>query len=74
MNDTADLYAVDLSSSQWRKSSYTASNGNCVEVTDIPGSQGIAIRDSKNVDIPAARASRQAWDMFIDAVDHEILS
>ncbi|MCC3771164.1 DUF397 domain-containing protein [Streptomyces sp. UNOC14_S4] len=73
MNELADLYAVDLSDFPWRKSPHTASNGNCVEITDIPAPDGVAVRDSKNVDIPAARVSRRAWFEFVGAVDRETL-
>jgi hypothetical protein len=71
MNTRADLYAADLRTANWRKSSYTANNGNCVEVTEIPGVAGMAVRDSKNVDIPAARVSRGAWAQFLSAVAGE---
>jgi hypothetical protein len=68
MTELANLYKADLNGAAWRKSSYTASNGNCVEVADVPGGAGIAVRDSKNVDIPAARVTRGAWVQFLDAV------
>lgn len=68
MNTQADLYAADLHGVAWRKSSYTANNGNCVEVADVPGVAGVAVRDSKNVDIPAARVSGGAWSQFLSAV------
>ncbi|WKX70059.1 DUF397 domain-containing protein [Streptomyces sp. XD-27] len=74
MNELADLYAVDLADAAWRKSSYTANNGNCVEVAHIPGTPGVAVRDSKNVDIPAARASRAAWSAFLTAVADDTLT
>ncbi|WP_030894228.1 DUF397 domain-containing protein [Streptomyces sp. NRRL F-5053] len=67
MNYMANLYAADLSGAEWRKSSYTAGNGNCVEVTDIPTVDGTAIRDSKNPHLPAARVTRDAWQLFVTA-------
>ncbi|MEV0279479.1 DUF397 domain-containing protein [Streptomyces sp. NPDC050610] len=74
MNEPADLYAVDLARAAWRKSSYTANNGNCVEVARIPTMPGVAVRDSKNVDIPAARVSRAAWSSFVAAVHDDTLT
>jgi hypothetical protein len=68
MNAQANLYAVELEGVAWRKSSYTANNGNCVEAARLPAVSGIAIRDSKNVDIPAARVSHAAWSLFLGAV------
>lgn len=74
MNELTDLYALDLSDAAWRTSSYTANNGNCVEVTEIPGAAGIAVRDSKNVDIPAARVSQRAWTAFLSSVTDDTLT
>ncbi len=38
---------MDLSSAQWRKSSYSSGGGNqCVEVATLPGV--VAVRDSKD--------------------------
>lgn len=69
MKQMADLYAVDLGDAAWRKSSYTANNGNCVEMCEMPGTPGVAVRDSKNVGVPAARVSRRAWSDFVTALD-----
>ncbi|MDX3231280.1 DUF397 domain-containing protein [Streptomyces sp. ME19-01-6] len=74
MNDSADLYTGDLASATWRKSSYTANNGNCVEVADMPNAPGIAVRDSKNTHLPAARVSHAAWSAFLAAVVDDTLS
>jgi hypothetical protein len=68
MSELADLYAAELSDTAWRKSSYTANNGNCVEVASMPHSAGIAIRDSKDIHIPATRVSGAAWSTFLTAV------
>lgn len=74
MKKLADLYAVDLGGATWRKSSYTASNGNCVEVTEIPGVSGVAARDSKNIHISPVRVSGPAWAAFVTAVASDTLT
>lgn len=68
MNELTDLHAIDLIDASWHKSTYTAGEGNCVEVADIPGTSGIAVRDSKNTDFPASRFSRPAWSTFVTAI------
>ncbi|MCI0384040.1 DUF397 domain-containing protein [Streptomyces sp. CNQ085] len=65
---TADSVRHDLPIDRWRKSSHTAGDGNCVEVAEIPGTSGIAVRDSKNLGVPPARVSRPAWAAFLSAV------
>ncbi|MBN3929167.1 DUF397 domain-containing protein [Streptomyces verrucosisporus] len=66
---TADSVRHDLPIEQWRKSSYSnGGTGNCVEVAEIPGAAGIAVRDSKNLGVPPARVSRPAWAAFLSAV------
>jgi hypothetical protein len=50
---------MDLIDTQWRKSSYSASNGgNCVELADVAGA--VAVRDSKNPDGPVLLLTRAA--------------
>jgi hypothetical protein len=67
MRHSADLYAVDLGDAVWRTSSYTANNGQCVEVADLPSVDGTAVRDSKNRHLPPVRVSRAAWAAFVTA-------
>jgi hypothetical protein len=74
MTNTADLYAVDLAGAAWRRSSYTVNNSNCVEVAELPGAVGTAVRDSKNPHLPAARVSRDAWTAFVRAVAADALT
>lgn len=47
----------------WRKSSYSGSQTDCVEVAPMPGAAGI--RDSKNVDGGELRVPRTAWRSFV---------
>jgi hypothetical protein len=47
----------------WRKSSYSASNGNCVEVGWAE--PGVAVRDSKQVTSPTLAFEASAWREFL---------
>lgn len=51
----------------WRKSSYSAENGNCVEIADLPGG-GVTVRDSKDPDGPALAFTPREWDAFVRGV------
>ncbi|WP_055482708.1 DUF397 domain-containing protein [Sphaerimonospora mesophila] len=59
---------MDLSGAQWRKSSYSGSNGGqCVEVAEnLPGV--VAVRDSKDPDGPALVFTPEEWRAFISGV------
>ena len=51
----------------WRKSSYSAGQGNCVEIADnVPGI--VAVRDSKNPSGPVLRFSTGAWQAFVSNI------
>jgi hypothetical protein len=56
---------TDLSSVQWRKSSYSSgTGGECVEVADdLPGV--IPVRDSKSPEGPALVFPARAWSLFV---------
>jgi hypothetical protein len=68
MSKLDDSRPVDLTGVIWRKSSYTTSNGQCVEVATLPGALGVAVRDSKHTAHPAARVSLPVWASFVAAV------
>ncbi|MEK8142892.1 DUF397 domain-containing protein [Streptomyces sp. M10(2022)] len=55
----------DLAEAQWRKSSYSGTNGGeCVEVADgHPGS--VPVRDSKNPSGPVLVLGAEAWSAFV---------
>lgn len=56
--------AADLRDAQWRKASYSnTQGGNCVEVADL-GTQ-VVVRDSKDPDGPTLRFTRAEWEAFI---------
>jgi hypothetical protein len=55
---------MDLSRADWRKASYSSTNGgNCVEVArNLPGA--VAVRDSKDPAGPALALSPPEWTAF----------
>jgi hypothetical protein len=57
---------MDLSVADWRKSSFSSSNGgNCVEVArNIAGV--VAVRDSKDPDGPALIFTADEWRSFLE--------
>jgi hypothetical protein len=50
----------------WRKSSYSGGQGNCVEVAPLPDST--AVRDSKDPEGPVLTFDVNSWRAFIGAV------
>lgn len=55
---------VNLDEAEWRKSSASGDNGQCVEVaTNLPGV--IAVRDSKNPRGPVLIFSPGEWKAFV---------
>jgi hypothetical protein len=65
--DLNDIYRLDLDGIVWTKSSFTANAGDCVETGDIPGAAAVAVRDSKNTNLPVTRVSASAWHEFVNA-------
>ncbi len=60
---------VDLARTAWRRSSYSGTSGNCVEVAgDLPGAVGV--RDSKDPGGPALVFTRQAWRAFVGRAEN----
>lgn len=58
---------ADLSRARWFKSSYSASNGQCVEVAHLGGGF-VGVRDSKNPTAPALVFTPAEWDAFTAGV------
>jgi hypothetical protein len=54
---------MDLSGVRWRKSSYSGSEGECVEVARVPGAA--AIRDTKDRDGGTLAFPQAAWQAFL---------
>jgi hypothetical protein len=46
----------------WRKASYSATNGNCVEVADAAG--GVQVRDTTDRTGAVLAVSTDAWQRF----------
>jgi len=51
----------------WIKSSLSFSNGNCVEVADLPAG-GIGVRNSRDAGGPVLRFTPDEWHAFLGGV------
>jgi hypothetical protein len=51
---------------RWRKSSWSAHNGNCVEVARL--ADGLAVRDSMDKAGTVLIFGREEWGMFLDGI------
>ncbi|MER5553915.1 DUF397 domain-containing protein [Streptomyces sp. NPDC002793] len=49
---------------RWRRSSRSTGMNNCVETASLRGDQ-LAVRDSKDTDLPPLRFSATAWTSFV---------
>jgi hypothetical protein len=52
--------------SDWRTSSYTGGQGNCVEVTDA--ARMVMVRDTKDQGGAVLRIPASAWQKFADSL------
>jgi hypothetical protein len=57
---------MDLTNAEWRKSSYSATQTNCVEVARTSGI--IAVRDSKDPTGPVLVFTPSEWAAFVAGV------
>jgi hypothetical protein len=57
---------AEIAGATWRKSSWSAENGNCVEVAQLPG-DAIGVRHSKDVapGRPVLTFSLADWSSFL---------
>jgi hypothetical protein len=51
----------------WKKSSWSAHNGNCVEVAALPAAS-FGVRDSKDTNSPILIFDQRAWCQFLARV------
>jgi hypothetical protein len=66
-----DRRVTDLSRAQWRKSSYSNGQANCVEVAPNLGGV-VAIRDSKDCGGAVLWVSREEWVAFLHSFKRTI--
>ena len=52
---------------EWVKSSLSFSNGNCVEVTDLPDGT-VGVRNSRDPDGPVVSFTPEEWRAFLGGV------
>ncbi|TDB87078.1 DUF397 domain-containing protein [Actinomadura sp. KC216] len=58
---------MDLTKAEWRKSSYTTSNGgDCVELASVPDM--VAVRDSKDPEGPKLLVTRRAFAALLSDI------
>jgi hypothetical protein len=63
------LSTSELARAEWRKSSWSSFNGNCVEVAELSGGQLIGVRDTKDVGRgPVLIFKEDAWRSFLAGV------
>ena len=60
------MFAPDLSTARWRKSSRSTDTSNCVEVTAID--QAVAVRDSKHPTGGTLILTHRTWTEFTTAI------
>ena len=58
---------LDLSQAEWRTSSFSGSNGQCVQVAFVRDSH-VAVRDSKDPLGPALTFTANEWNDFVEGV------
>ncbi|AYF30474.1 DUF397 domain-containing protein [Micromonospora tulbaghiae] len=57
------MTSVDLSRAQWKKSTRSSGNGQCVEVANL--ADAVALRDSKDPTGPALLFCAEGWISFL---------
>ncbi len=65
------MRSVNLRIRSWRKSTYSAACGDCVEVGQLTNGH-IGVRDSKNVSRPALGFTPAGWRTFVGNVKRDV--
>ena len=66
MNQTQNgMSAGQLPAVAWQKSGRSNPSGNCVEMAELPGGAGIAVRNSRDPDGPALIYTSEEITAFI---------
>ncbi|MDG9675494.1 DUF397 domain-containing protein [Micromonospora sp. DH14] len=60
------MTAYDLTRADWRTSTRSSGNGNCVEVATVDGQ--VAVRDSKDRSGPVLAFGAVPWQAFVRRV------
>jgi hypothetical protein len=63
---TSDKFKMNVIS-PWIKSSLSHANGNCVEISDLPGGR-VGIRHSRHKDGPFLSIDPQEFHAFLDGI------
>lgn len=58
---------IEPQGSEWVKSSLSFANGNCVEISDLPGGM-VGVRNSRDASGPVLRFTPDEWHAFIGGV------
>ncbi|GAB3815172.1 DUF397 domain-containing protein [Micromonospora zhanjiangensis] len=64
------MNAPDLGPVEWRRSTRSGANGNCVEVAQLD--DVVALRDSKNAGGPVLLITASTWRAFLQALGGRI--
>ncbi len=65
------MRSVNLRTRSWRKSTYSAACGDCVEVGHLIDGH-IGVRDSKNVAMPELGFTTAGWRTFVGKVKGDV--
>ncbi len=63
------MLSVNPSGTFWRKSSYSAANGDCVEAARLANGY-IGVRDSKNTENPVLSFTPVEWQVFVGKIKY----